>query len=119
VVGVVAGITTFSPEGRDTFISSLKHLGMDKVKKLVLVVTDRDLFSDSDIDVDSLFDCVSDSDSPSLTEVLLPFELLIDSFCPSWVEEPLDELVPLWVEVPLDVLVPLWVEVPLDVLVPL
>ena len=107
MVGVVAGITTFSPEGRDTFISSLKHLGMDKVKKLVLVVTDCDLFLDSDIDVDWLSDCVFESDSPLLTEVLLPFELLVDSFCPSCFEVPLDELLPSWVEVPLDELNPL------------
>ena len=60
MVGVVAGITTVSPEGRDTSMFSLKHLGMDKVKKLVLVVTDWDLFSDSDSDVDLLSELVFD-----------------------------------------------------------
>ena len=60
MVGVVAGITTVSPEGRDTSMLFLKHLGMDKVKKLVLVVTDWDLFSDSDSDVDLLSELVFD-----------------------------------------------------------
>lgn len=82
VVGVVAGITIVSPEGRETVISFLKHLGMDKVKKLVLVVVDVDLFSDSDTDVDLLFDFVSESDSLLLIEVPSLVEVLDDLLVP-------------------------------------
>ena len=71
VVGVVAGIVTVSPEGREIVISSLKHLGIDKVKKLLLVVSDSVLFLDSDSDVDLLFDVVSELELLLLSDVPL------------------------------------------------